>query len=451
MSDIHTGLSMIVTNRTATFVANGRIVLVSLFDSEGLGTSIPPVPRKNGFVGEWTPTVLGDQDVTIEAVYRPVRVIYEQYDGSVVVRDYGQPAPEVLPVEGCVGEWEPFLISDCDIEVRPRYKGPRHTVRLVVEGERVSDVICPRMGFPTLPPVPRVAGYKGYWETYIPKEGVVVVNALYEPLRYDYEMGIGRIVTTYYGDPAPEVPTRQDCKTHWGSTRTSAGDYRMSVRFAFPPVLHGFGEEPDEDIETENEDAPEEVEEPATEVVPEESVVEEQAVEPTAVEEPTDAMEPRTKTERPMETAAEAASESVRYTVPEEKAVPGFDDLHREKVRLATEELGFISEHWRTVEEDEQPAPSVNSINLSTDTQEGTEWERLADMLSPLQKEYLMACIGMRGKPSEVLRKYGSTMLIVETGINALAEDLIGDPLLEEGEVDPDYASDIEEVLKDGN
>jgi hypothetical protein len=72
-------------------------------------------------------------------------------------------------------------------------------------------------------------------------------------------------------------------------------------------------------------------------------------------------------------------------------------------------------------------------------------------MLSPLQKEYLMACIGMRGKPSEVLRKYGSTMLIVETGINALAEDLIGDPLLEEGEVDPDYASDIEEVLKDGN
>ncbi len=451
MSGIHLGFSMTVTNRMATFVANGRIVLVSLFDSEGLGTSIPPVPRKNGFVGEWTPTDLGDQDVIIEAVYRPVRIIYEQYDGSVVVRDYGQPAPEVLPVEGCVGEWEPFRISDCDIEVRPRYKGPRHTVRLVVEGERVSDVICPRMGFPSLPPVPRVAGYRGYWETYVPKEGVVVVNALYEPLRYDYEMGIGKIVTTYYGDLAPEVPTRQDCKTHWGSTRTSTGDYRMSVRFAFPPVLHGFGEEPSEGPEEDNEDALGDVGEPVEEVVPEEDVAEEQDAESPAVEEPPEAAEPQVKSESPVEIAAEAASEAVKYTSPEVKTVPGFDDLHREKVRQATEELGFISEHWSTVEEEEQPVPSVNSINLSIDTQEGTEWERLAKMLSPLQKEYLMACIGMHGKPLEVLRKYESTMLIVETGINALAEDLIGDPLLEEGEVESDYVSDIEEVLKDGN
>jgi hypothetical protein len=57
----------------------------------------------------------------------------------------------------------------------------------------------------------------------------------------------------------------------------------------------------------------------------------------------------------------------------------------------------------------------------------------------------------MRGAPQEVLKRHGTTMLAVETGINALAEDIVGDPVVDGGEVDPEYASEIEEVLKDGN
>jgi len=404
---------MTAENPLATFVSNGKIVWKAYFDSEGLGTPIPAVPRKEGFVGEWEQTVLSDSDVVVQAVYRPVRVKFLQADGTYVVRSNGEPFPEPLEAEDCEGEWEPFRVSDCDITVAARYRGPRHKVRLVVEGKTVGNVVCPAGVLPRFPPVPRKPGFKGRWEPYIPEEGTSIVNAVYEPMEYVFETGIGKTVTVFHGDPFPEPPSRDGQQSRWESRRTASGDCRMTFVYPVSPVLHPFGSGRNVPI----------VQESGSEVVEPVLVVTEAA---PAVEEPVP--EPIVQPELP---------------------TSRFD---RDKVRQAVEDLGFISEHWKTIEEDENPGvPLVNSINLAVDTPEGTEWEKLASLLSPLQKDYLSACVGMRGKPSDVLKRYGSTMLIVETGINALAEDLIGDPLLEEGDVDPDYVNELVEVLKDGN
>ncbi len=360
------------TNRTATFMADGKVVWRAYFDSKGLGTPIPPVPRKSGFVGEWAPTEFSDRDLTVVATYRPVRMTFVQHDGTAVERSPGDEIPEPLPVPGCVGEWEPFHVSDCDIEVHPRYKGPRHSVRLYIDGRFHGEVECRRGEFPRLPPVPLRNGYIGRWEPYVPRAGAVSVSAVYRPLKHVFEVGIGKTVEVPYGGEFPEIPERPGCKPYWKRARTATGDYRMSMSYDVPPVLEGF----------------------------------------------------------------------------EESGTL----LDREKVRQAVEDLGFISEHWSTVEEetriDDEP---VNSINYIEDIQEGSEWERLVRQLSDLQKEYLAACIGMCGSPQGVLKRSGTTALVMESGINAIAEDLIGDPLMEGGEVDPDYSDELEEVLKDGN
>jgi len=363
---------MTVTNRTATFMADGKVVWRAYFDSKGLGTPIPSVPRKTGFVGEWTPTELSDRDLTVVAAYRPVRITFVQHDGTTVERVPGDEPPEPLPVSGCVGEWEPFHVSDCDIEVHPRYKGPRHIVRLSIDGRPFGEVECRRGEFPRLPRVPLRNGYEGRWEPYVPRAGAVSVSAIYRPLKYVFETGIGQTVEVLHGEEYLKVPERPGCNPYWGRVRTATGDYRMSICYDVPPVLQGFED--------------------------------------------------------------------------------GGTLLDRDKVRQAVEDLGFVSEHWSTVEEetgnDDEP---VNSINVIDDIQEGSEWERLVRLLSDLQKEYLAACIGMCGSPQDVLKRSGSTALVMEAGINAIAEDLIGDPLLEGGDVDPDYSDELEEVLKDGN
>ena len=396
---------MSVSYRTATFVANGRVVRRVRFDRQGLGAPIPEVPRRNGFVGEWAPTDLGDEDVTVEAIYRPVRIRFVQLDGSSVIAGPGDPSPDVLEAEGCVGEWEPFAVSDRDITVNPRYRGPRHTLRLTADGRLVGEVLRRAREFPPMPPVPRKAGFEGRWRPYVPREGVVEVEAEYRPLMCEYEVGIGRVETLQEGQKAPELPSREGCDAFWSRRRTLTGDSRMSIRYDGTPRLTGFDE------------APEHV--------------------PAPVQEKPSDVPPHAADERPEEGASEEADDS--------------RDLHLERVRMAVEELGFISEHWSTVEEEDRPPSPVNSINHIADTCEGTEWEALACRLSPLQKEYLAACVGMRGAPQEVLKRHGTTMLAVETGINALAEDIVGDPVVDGGEVDPEYVSEIEEVLKDGN
>ncbi len=418
-------------NRTATFVADGKVVWKAYFDSEGLGTPIPAVPRRTGFVGEWASTELSNRDMTISAVYRPVRVTFLQIDGTCEVRNIGEQYPEPVQIDGCEGEWEPFRALDCDVTVRARYRGPRHKIRLVADGRVFGDIACPASEFPRLPPVPRKNGFRGRWEQYVPAEETAVVEAVYEPLRYVFETGIGQTVVVRHGDPFPEAPSRDGRSSRWESRKLASGDCMMSFVYSPAPILHGFDGSP-----AEEQVRPEPSSFPSGPVVEEQEEVEAEPGSPETVLDECDG------------SGSVISSPAPVAEVPEAKE-SRFD---RDKVRQAVEDLGFISEHWKTIEEDENPSrPLVNSINLVADTPEGTEWEKLVSLLSPLQKEYLMACIGMHGKPQDVLKRHGSTMLIVETGINAIAEDLIGDPLLEEGEVDPDYSNELAGVLKDGN
>ncbi len=57
---------------TVTFIADGETVSSAAYSIENMRVTIPPVPEKEGFTGEWPDFSLDLSDVTVEAVYPAV-------------------------------------------------------------------------------------------------------------------------------------------------------------------------------------------------------------------------------------------------------------------------------------------------------------------------------------------------------------------------------------------
>ena len=91
-------------------------------------------------------------------------------------------------------------------------------------------------------------------------------------------------------------------------------------------------------------------------------------------------------------------------------------------------------------EEEPQQAEAVEEPQ-----QELTGWPALSSALDEEQKGYLSACLD--GKGAAFLRKINKKQAKMEDSINALSMDLVGDQVVESGEVFEDYAEDVRGIL----
>ena len=127
--------------------------------------------------------------------------------------------------------------------------------------------------------------------------------------------------------------------------------------------------------------------------------------------------------------------------------VPERPDLDRSLIEKARADLEFVSDLWSSPEEEEPE--TVQVLNDPEDTPCADPWEALAGGLDGFQKEYLSRCLD--GDPEGLLRESGRMRLPVETAINAVSEDTVGDPIVRNGEIDPEYAGKLQEVLKNAD
>lgn len=358
----------------ARFVAEGRTVWMAYFKDGVLKSSVPDAPKMKGFVGSWAETDLSDSDVTVKAVYRPVRVTYVQYDGSSVTLDLNDAPPEPLPYEGCEASWEPFEAGTHDLEVRARYKGPAFVVRFMADGEQVALQECRAGEFPVLPPIPEKRGYRGVWPAVVPCAGRIRVHAEYVPLRMRFVTGIGKSVCIDYGpdwrERAPQAPRRRGFTGGWAVGPEEDGEILLKPVYVKGEVSKG----------------------------------------------------------------------------PNKSGVLVFD---RDMVEKALEDLDFVADAWCSTDE-EAPVPEY-TINDASDTGSATGWEGFAGSLGAVERGYLESCLEGRVESEDYLRKQGMLRLAVESVINAVAEDFIGDPIVFDGEIDEDYEADLREMLKDGS
>ena len=362
------------TEHLARFVVKGRTVWMAYFKDGVLKSPVPDVPKMKGFVGCWAETELGDSDVTVEAVYRPVRVTYVQYDGSSVSLDWDAPAPEPFPFEGCEASWRPFEVGTHDLEVKAEYKGPAFVVRFMADGEQVAMEECRKGELPALPPVPEKRGYRGGWPAVVPCARRIKVHAEYVPLRMRFVTGIGNSVCIDYGpdwkERAPPVPARKGFTGGWAVGPEDGMEVILKPLYVKGKPSKG----PD---------------------------------------------------------------------------VPGVLVFDRDMVEKALEDLDFVAEVWCST--DREPQVPEYTINDVSDTGSATGWDGFASSLSAVEKGYLESCLEGRIESEDFLRKQGMLRLAVESAINAAAEDMIGDPIVLDGEIDKDYEADLREMLKDGS
>ncbi len=93
---------------------------------------------------------------------------------------------------------------------------------------------------------------------------------------------------------------------------------------------------------------------------------------------------------------------------------------------------------------DEEDEPQKEEA-VEEPPQELTGWPALASALDDEQKGYLSACLD--GDGAAFLKKAGKKMAKMEDSINALSMDLVGDQVVESGDVFEDYEEDVRGIL----
>ncbi len=93
-------------------------------------------------------------------------------------------------------------------------------------------------------------------------------------------------------------------------------------------------------------------------------------------------------------------------------------------------------------DDEEEPQKAEAVVEPQQDL---TGWPALASALDEEQKGYLSACLD--GKGAAFLKKINKKQAKMEDSVNALSMDLVGDQVVESGEVFEDYAEDVRGIL----
>ena len=196
-----------VPTYTATFEVDGSVVTTVTFEEGATRLpSVPTVPAKEGYTGEWYVKIdetnsvplssytLENKDITVYAKYvaDPVEETYKaefKVDGTVIETvtfnkgDTSLPTVPAIPAkEGYVGKWyvnvygaddillANYTLQDKDIEVYAKYEAipvVTYTARFTASGMHIATVVfnegATSLHASEIPAVPTLAGYKGTW------------------------------------------------------------------------------------------------------------------------------------------------------------------------------------------------------------------------------------------------------------------------------------------------
>ena len=160
------------------------------YTPDDMDITVPEVPAKEGYTGEWESYVLGEGNVVVNAIYTPITyTVTFVADGVTVatfnytVEDKNVIAPAVPAKDNHTGEWESYTLTTGDVIVNAIYT-ETHEFKLifVADGVIISEQIFTEVDKNvTEPDVPAKAGYVGVWESYTLDNSDVTVNAVYTP------------------------------------------------------------------------------------------------------------------------------------------------------------------------------------------------------------------------------------------------------------------------------
>ena len=232
--------------------------------SVGESITLPAVPAKEDYTGEWAYTVIDGNTARIDAMYFPKTYEAEFYaDGKKIAERTLAPnipndVPEIPAKEDFDGEWQYENVSDGKIRVDAVYKPVEYDLIFFVDDNKYCELRSVSSEKIALPNVPPKEGYTGEWVYTVVDGTSARIDAFYTPIEEgccsdsDEEEGI---LLTFYVDGkkcgeklitseediknVPPVPKKEDYEGRWEYEQTGAdtGDmvavytpieYRMS-------------------------------------------------------------------------------------------------------------------------------------------------------------------------------------------------------------------------------
>jgi predicted nucleic acid-binding Zn-ribbon protein len=209
--------------------------------------SIPPVPEKEDYTGEWAYTVIDGDCARVDAVYTPI--VYdlvffvddEKYaEMEASAEDFGN-IPAVPEREDYAGEWRYTVIDGDCARVDAVYTPIEYKIRYIVDGEEIASTVASAESDVIIPKVPAKEGYKGEWQ-YEADGDVVNVEAVYSPEFYDLVFFVDdEKFAEMRVDPdtdfdLPSVPEKEDCAGEWAYTVIDGCSARIDA--VYTPITY---------------------------------------------------------------------------------------------------------------------------------------------------------------------------------------------------------------------
>lgn len=191
-------------NYTATFSVNGKSVGTRIFTVEDSAVNNPPsVPSKDGYNGVWEDYEIKAENISINAVYTPIKytITYSGTDGVVNTNATEYDVETKVDLSDLIRVGYTFdgwynssgaKVSELatgtvgNMTLTARWTPIEYTATLYVDGESVGTrtFTVENSTVSNLPSVPEKTGYAGVWENYEIKAENTSINAIYTPIKY---------------------------------------------------------------------------------------------------------------------------------------------------------------------------------------------------------------------------------------------------------------------------
>ncbi len=189
--------------------------------------SIPPVPEKEDYEGEWVYTAIDRNSARIDALYTPK--VYDlkfyvdgvEYAASTASIDSDFAIPEVPEKEDYKGEWVYETLDDGTVRIDAYYAPTAYDLMFFVDDQKYEQMKVSTDDDVVLPPVPEKEDYKGEWAYTVIDGNTARIDAMYSPVPYtlqfyaDGSMIYEAVVDAESDFQAPEVPYKEDYDGEW--------------------------------------------------------------------------------------------------------------------------------------------------------------------------------------------------------------------------------------------
>ncbi len=235
-------------SHTITFVVDGRTYSTAVYKT-GEGIQLPTEPVKPGYkFRNWNPLVpasMPDEDITVEAVFNPIKynAVFTADSTTVAVIPYTVETlsitePAVPSKNGSNGKWSAYSLDEGGVTVYAVYTPKTFTVPVVADGRKIAEATYTYgdTELVNLPAVPEKAGYTGKWEYNLTSDGAQA-NAIYTAVTYyatftaDGRKVGERIPFTVETRSInePDVPSKSGYTGRWNAYTLAANDITVTA------------------------------------------------------------------------------------------------------------------------------------------------------------------------------------------------------------------------------